>query len=457
MVIDFSSLPSVDAIMQEAVARDAQKKFGRCATLDAIRATLADERLFLKNGRNAHTIEQLAAMAFERLEADSLSSLRAVFNLTGTILHTNLGRAQLPEAAIEAAICAMRETVSLEFDLETGKRGERDDHLRSLICELTGAEDATLVNNNAAALFLVLNTLSQKKSNAIISRGELIEIGGSFRMPDIMESAGCHLTEVGTTNRTHCHDYEQAIDEETALLLKVHTSNYSIEGFTQSVSTAQLSSLAKKHCVPMIEDLGSGTLVDLHHYGLKREPTVQETIKSGADIVTFSGDKLLGGPQIGFIIGNADMIAAINRNPLKRSLRVDKIRLAALEAVLRLYRNHDTRHKTIPTLRFLSRSKNEIASQAHKLCRAVSAYFTPDYQIDVVPCLSQIGSGALPTQTLESFGLSIRAAHSGSSLNILAKRLRNLPIPVIGRFHDDALLLDLRCLRDHDQFIANLD
>jgi seryl-tRNA(sec) selenium transferase len=326
-----------------------------------------------------------------------------------------------------------------------------------LICELTGAEDATLVNNNAAAVLLVLNTLSGNGKSSIISRGELIEIGGAFRMPDIMESAGCRLVEVGTTNRTHLKDYEKAIDDETALLLKVHTSNYRIEGFTSSVTTHELSDLAHKNGVLLVEDLGSGTLLNLENYGLPHEPTVQEVIKAGADIVTFSGDKLLGGVQAGFIIGNADIISSINQNPMKRSLRVDKIRLAALDAVLRLYRNEEKRNQTIPTLYYLSRTQSDIAQQAADLCGKINRIFAPNYHVEICPCVSQVGSGAVPAETLPSYGIAISSVDPSMSLIALAYQLRQLPKPVIGRIHGNRIVFDLRCLTENDDFIRNLD
>lgn len=457
MVADFSLLPPVNAILAEQAAKEAEAKFGHSATVDAIRAALADERILIKAGRTPRTSNVLAMMALERLEVDARSTMRAVFNLTGTILHTNFGRAQLPEVAIENAVNAMRNAVSLEYDLESGERGERDDHLRELICELTGAEDATLVNNNAAAVLLVLNTLAGKQGESIISRGELIEIGGAFRMPDIMESAGCKLIEVGTTNRTHLADYEKAINEETALLLKVHTSNYRIEGFSSSVTTKELAALAATKRVPLMEDLGSGTLVNLVAFGLPYEPTVQDVIKAGADIVTFSGDKLLGGVQAGFIIGKQEFVARVNKNPMKRSLRVDKVRLAALEAVLRAYRNEEKRNATIPTLRYLSRNQSDIAHQAADLCAKISDFFQPAYRVEICSCNSQVGSGAMPMETLPSYGISISPVDPAVSLTELAYRLRQLPKPVIGRMHANRLVFDLRCLDDTNGFVNNLE
>jgi L-seryl-tRNA(Ser) seleniumtransferase len=384
--------------------------------------------------------------------------LRPVFNLTGTVLHTNLGRALLAEAAVEAALVAMRSAVALEFDVGGGHRGERDDHVRGLLCELTGAEDATVVNNNAAAVLLVLNTLARGRQ-AIVSRGELIEIGGAFRMPDIMARAGAKLVEVGTTNRTHVKDYVSAIGDKTGLILKVHTSNYRIEGFTKEVTARELSAIAKARKVPLVNDLGSGTLVDLKRFGLTHEPTVAEAVEEGADLITFSGDKLLGGPQTGFIVGRKDLIAQLNRNPMKRALRVDKIRLAALEATLKLYRDPDRLAERLPAFRTLSRPKQEIEALARKLLPAVQKALGSAFTVAISDCASQIGSGALPVETVPSAGIKIQAAKpkgGGRALTALSMAFRRLAIPVVGRIEDQALIFDLRCLADEAGFVANL-
>jgi len=448
------SLASVDAVLRSAAAIEATARFGRTAVVGAVRAVLAEAR----TAGTALSANTAGAEALARLQAGAQPNLRPVFNLTGTVLHTNLGRALIAEEAVEAVIAAMRNAVALEFDLESGKRGERDDHVRGLLCELTGAEDATVVNNNAAAVLLVLNTLALGR-DAIVSRGELIEIGGAFRMPDIMARAGARLTEVGTTNRTHAKDYAGAIHDATGLVLKVHTSNYRIEGFTKEVSARELAAIAHARRVPLVHDLGSGTLVDLAPYGLGHEPTVAEAISDGADLVTFSGDKLLGGPQAGFIVGRNDLLEKINRNPMKRALRLDKMRLAALEATLRLYRDPGRLAARLPTLRLLARPRAAIEALARRVLPHVAAALGATFAVEVVACASQIGSGALPVETIPSAGLAIRPKaerHEGSALAALATALRRLPIPVIGRIEQQALVLDLRCLEDEAKFLANL-
>jgi len=439
-------LPSVDEALKVPEATAALAKHGRTAMVDALRAAIA---AFRAKGEGASAAEA-ANEATVQLDKADRPRLRAVHNLTGTILHTNLGRALLAEAAIDAATAAMRSAVALEYDLSTGKRGERDDVVRELLCKLTGAEDATVVNNNAAAVLLCLNAIGAGRET-IVSRGELIEIGGAFRMPDIMARAGTHLVEIGTTNRTHAKDYAGAIGERTALLMKVHTSNYRIQGFVKEVSPREVAEIAHARGLPMLNDLGSGTLIDLDGYGLAHEPTVAEAVAEGADLVTFSGDKLLGGPQTGFIVGKKALIEQINRNPMKRALRVDKMRLAALEATLRLYLNPEKLAERLPTLRLIARPVAEIEAVAARIAGPIGKTLGSQFAVTPILCESQVGSGAMPLSVLKSAGLAIK----GRPLDALATSLRELPVPVIGRLEDGALVLDCRCLEDEPAFLAN--
>lgn len=448
-------LPSVDAVLRSAGGVRLVERFGHAAAAEALRGAIGRAR----EAGAALSPDDAAGEAGARLEAAEAPRLKPVFNLTGTVLHTNLGRAILAEEAVEAAVAAMRQAVALEFDLEDGRRGERDDAVRGLLCELTGAEDATVVNNNAAAMLVVLNTLAKGKA-AIVSRGELIEIGGAFRLPQIMARAGARLVEVGTTNRTHLGDYAEALEAGAGLVLKVHPSNYRIEGFTAAVPSSEVARTAREHGVPFVDDLGSGTLVDLSRFGLPREPTVAQAVAAGADLVTFSGDKLLGGPQAGFIVGRRELVARVNRNPMKRALRVDKLRLAAIEATLKLYRHPDRLAQRLPTLRLLARGATEIEAVARRLAPALQAGLGERYVVEVVGCTSQVGSGALPVDALPSAGVAIRPARAkgeGRALAALVAALRALPTPVIGRVAEQALVLDCRCLEDEAGFLANLE
>lgn len=451
-------LPSVHQVLGTSTGKLAAARFGHEAAVDAVREAIETVRA-MRDGQSLPDAAAVAIGAMQLLEQADVPSLRRVFNLTGTVLHTNLGRAVLPAAAIAAATDAMRSAVALEFDIGGAARGERDDHVRGLVRELTGAEDACVVNNNAAAVFLVLNTFGAGRE-AVVSRGELIEIGGSFRLPDIMARAGARLVEVGTTNRTHLKDYEQAVGAETGLILKAHTSNYLIQGFTKAVPAPELSALARAKNIPFIHDLGSGALVDLARFGLRSEPTVRDSLVEGADLVTFSGDKLLGGPQTGIIAGRRELVARVAKNPIKRAVRLDKVRMAALEATLKLYRNPDRLPETLPTLRYFVRSQAEIAAAAQRLDKEIAAVTGKDFQVSVVDCVSQIGSGALPLATLQSAGVAIAPVGrkgAGTRIEALAAGFRNLPIPVVGYIKEGCLILDLRCLDDEAGFLVQLD
>ncbi len=476
-VLTLRTLPSVDALLNLPELQDAIALHGRALVKRAIQTALAGLRKSLAAAASAAassaaaaaapdagvtaTREQLMRLIADQIAAETVPSMRRVFNLTGTVIHTNLGRSPLPEAAVAALVQAARHPVTIEYDLAAGERGERDDHTEQLLCELTGAEAATVVNNNAAAVLLVLAALGAGRE-VPVSRGELIEIGGSFRIPDIMKMAGCQLVEIGTTNRTHLRDYANAINDRTAMLTSIHTSNYQVVGFTAAPTEAELAALAKEYGLPLFVDLGSGALVGFERFGLPHESLPHESLRAGADVVSISGDKLLGGPQAGIILGRKDLIAKIRKHPLKRALRCDKLIMAALEATLRIYRDHadDDRKLTqlLPLLRLLNRDTDDIHALGERLLPAVTAAFASHAGVALQASKSQIGSGSLPIDRLPSWSLVVTPTgkRSGQALAGIAAALRKLPIPVVGRIHDGALWLDLRTLEDEAAFTEQL-
>ncbi len=436
-------LPAVEQLLQHPQLKGLNCK-NRNLLVRITRKILDNWRQKIINGYAQPPVPEQLAQEIKAgyIKADC-SSLKPVINATGVILHTNLGRAVLSQAAAEAALLAACRYTNLEFDLVTGQRGSRYEHVAGLLQELTGAEGAMVVNNNAAAVLLALTAHAAKKET-VISRGELVEIGGSFRVPEVMAQSGTQLVEVGTTNRTYIEDYEEALTEETALLLKVHPSNYRIQGFKHQVTTAELVALGRRHQVPVMEDLGSGFLVDLRDYGISDEPTVQAEIKQGVDILTFSGDKLLGGPQAGIIVGRQDLLAEIARHPLTRALRVDKMTLAALEATLRIYRNPQRALGEIPALAAITASPDTLKGKVLQLQKLLESGLKGRAKVDVREISSRAGGGSLPLAELPSWGIGLKPLKADASG--LAQKLRYTDPPLLLRVQGEDLIIDVRTL-----------
>lgn len=447
-------LPAVDEVLQWEEVGPLLAGHPRTLIVKAIRQGLQEVRknlleVSLEEARRVDLSRRaLVAVIQKHLAVALTSSLKPVVNATGVVLHTNLGRAVLAEAAREQLANLTRGYCNLELDLCTGERGSRYSHVEELLTDLTGAEAAVVVNNNAAAVLLALNTLARGRK-VVVSRGQLVEIGGSFRVPEVMEWSGCRLVEVGTTNKTHLRDYERAIDEEVALLLKVHTSNYRILGFTAEVKAAELVQLGRRYNLPVMEDLGSGVLVDLSPYGLPYEPTVQESVAAGIDVVTFSGDKLLGGPQAGIIVGKRQYLEAMKKNPLTRALRIDKLTLGALEATLRLYLNPEMVCREIPVLAMLTATPENLRARAEALARQVRERAGMKLEVTVEQDQSQVGGGAMPLAQLPTWVVALKPYTL--SARCLAEKLRAGAPPVLGRIAREKVLLDVRTLRDGDE------
>ncbi len=446
-------LPAVDRVIDLAKTESGFERVPASVVVGAIRTVIEAQRRRIREGNGTLTEAELTDAAImdrvkETVRLTMRPNLRRVVNATGIVVHTNLGRSPLAREAVENMVTVAAGYSNLEYDLAQGTRGSRYAAVQDLLCEITGAEAAMVVNNNAGAVLVSLESLARNRQ-VIVSRGELVEIGGSFRIPDVMAKSNAVLREVGTTNRTHLRDYESAIVPETGLLLKVHCSNYSIVGFTRQVSLKELVGLGAAHNLPVMEDLGSGTFIDFSRYGLLKEPTVQASVASGADVVTFSGDKLLGGPQAGIIVGKKSFVERIRQNPITRALRIDKLTLAALESTLRLYRDEERAVAEIPTLRMLTETESAVAARAAVLAQALAGLSASRLAIDLVRLPSKAGGGALPLLELPSRCLRIRV--DGLSANALELRLRGGDPPIIGRIEDDAFVMDVRTLQN-DEF-----
>jgi L-seryl-tRNA(Ser) seleniumtransferase len=442
-----SDLPSVDEILKSGHGIEWLKAYPRRFIIQGIREGIDRKRREILEGLSTDLSDENMMADIEHIiEQLSSFSLIPLINATGVVIHTNLGRSTLSERVLENIIRVSGSYSNLEYDIGKGKRGKRYTHIKRILREVTGAEDALIVNNNAAAVLLCLNTLSQGKE-VIVSRGELVEIGGSFRMPDVMEASSAVLREVGTTNKTHLFDYEKAINENTSLILKIHKSNYRIKGFTDEVSIEDLVSLGRKHHIPVMFDLGSGCLIDLKPFGIHDEPAVKEIVKTGVDLTTFSGDKLLGGPQGGVIVGNREYIEKLQKNPMTRALRIDKLTLAGFEATLMEYIDEEKVIAYIPTLRMLLQKPEEIKKRANKIARRLKREIK-DARIQVMTDSSRAGGGSLPEEDLPTYVVSVKT--TARSVNDLEERLRKGTPPVITRIKEDSLIIDARTIRDND-------
>jgi L-seryl-tRNA(Ser) seleniumtransferase len=438
---EYRRLPSVDRVLGYAALLDLAAELGNDAATESVRAELSERRAALKAGGADVSLESIASAAAARAYASVRASLRPVINATGVIIHTNLGRAPLSDAALAAMTAVSRGYSNLEFDLEAGERGSRYDHLETLLCRVTGAEAAMAVNNNAAALLLTLSALARDRE-VVISRGQLVEIGGGFRIPDVMAQSGARLVEVGTTNRTYIRDYENAIGQETIALLRVHSSNFRVIGFVESASLEQLATLSHARDLLLVDDLGSGCLLDTRVYGLSQEPTPQESLRSGADLVLFSGDKLLGGPQAGVIVGRKALIARLRRHPMARALRMDKASIAGLNATLLHYVKSEA-EREVPVWRMITTPLAEVTARARRWVRLIGEGAA------VVDGRSMVGGGSLPEESLATKLVAI-PAEGGGALEALAKQLRIAETPVVGRIEDGRLLLDPRTVDARD-------
>lgn len=449
----FGSIPKVDEILNNESILGILDSVPRVLVLEAIREVLDETRTIIKESpeNSAGDIKIDIDNILETVRLKSLDKntmhLKKVINCTGVIIHTNLGRSVLSENAAKSVYDAAVNYSNLEYDLEDGNRGSRYEHIEYILKRITGAESAIVVNNNAAAVLVVLSALCRGKE-AVVSRGELVEIGGSFRIPEVMEQSGAVLKEVGATNMTHLYDYENAINENTGVLLKVHTSNYRILGFTESVCGGEIACLGKKYGIPVVEDIGSGSFIDFSKYGISYEPIVQDAVKSGIDIVTFSGDKMLGGPQAGIIAGKKKYVDMIRKNPLTRAIRVDKMTLAALEATLREYLDEDIALNEIPTLRMITESKHSLSIRAEKLLKILETSIGKHAEINISEDFSQIGGGSMPLENLPTFVICMRPY--SISVNRIEQLMREAPIPVVARTKKESILFDIRTIREHE-------